>query len=101
MRSYLLSMIAGVSLLPYVSASALADSHPSPFVYETASEFFGTGDFDGDGRLDVVIVDKDTGKYRLGFQTTEGSLSWVDCRPSGIKGISGFSIGPLFTKGHD
>src|SRR5208337_1245932 len=52
----------------------------------------------GDGRTDVVIVDKESGKYRLGYQLTPGVLSWVDCRPSGIKGVAGFSIGRLLAK---
>jgi formylglycine-generating enzyme required for sulfatase activity len=101
MRSYFLSVLAAVSLLPHFSGTSLADNNTFSFVYETPSEFFGAGDFDGDGRSDVVIVDKDTGKYRLGFQMTEGLFSWVDCRPSGIKGITGFSVGNLFTKGRD
>ena len=47
----------------------------------------------GTGCADVVIVDKDSGKYRLGYQSANGLFSWVDCRPSGVKGIAGFSIG--------
>ncbi len=74
---------------------ATADTS-SPFIYETPQEFFGSGDFDGDGRADVVIVDKETGKFRLGYQLTAGQLSWMDCRPSNLKGVSGFSIGKLF-----
>lgn len=42
-------------------------------IRESATEFFGTADFDQDGRRDLVIVDKDTGKYRL------GTLKQADC----------------------
>jgi len=70
-------------------------------IYETPYEFFGSGDFDGDGRTDLVIVDKATGKYRLGYQTAAGLFSWVDCRPSGVKGVAGFGLGKLFTPNVD
>ena len=88
-----------VSLM--VVSNVKAANEASSIIYETPFEFFGSGDFDGDGRQDVVIVDKETGKYRLGYQTTAGALSWVDNRPSGIKGVTGFAVGPLIEKKHD
>jgi formylglycine-generating enzyme required for sulfatase activity len=78
----------------------MAVDSPPAFVYETPREFFASADFDGDGRIDVVIVDKETGKYRLGYLTAAGVLSWVDNRPSDIKGLTGFSIGKLISKDH-
>src|SRR5439155_6158743 len=83
------------------AAWAAGGEVPQTFVYETPKEFFGQGDFDGDGRADVVIVDKETGKYRLGYQLTEGVFTWLDNRPSGIKGITGFSIGHLLATNFD
>ena len=89
------------SYLTVVAASILAGAAtpvsaeqgaPAP-IYETPCEFFASGDFDRDGRADLVIVDKESGKYRLGYQLTPGVFSWVDCRPSGMKGIAGISIG--------
>ena len=73
----------------------LAQQRAASLVYETPQEFFGSGDLDKDGRTDLVIVDKESGKYRLGYQVTPGVFSWVDCRSSGIKGLAGFSIGQL------
>jgi formylglycine-generating enzyme required for sulfatase activity len=81
--------------------NATASEVPHPFIYETPNEFFGTGDFDGDGRADVIIMDKETGKFRIGYQLTNGVVSWGDCRPTGEKGITGFSIGKLFDAKHD
>ena len=95
MKSYFRLAIAAVSLLTVSTASSLAAETSPSLVYESSYEFFGSGDFDGDGRPDFVIVDKESGKYRLGYQTTAGVVSWVDCRPSGIKAIAGFSIGKL------
>src|SRR5437773_2486208 len=70
-------------------------------VYETPHEFFGSGDFDGDGRADLVIVDKASGKFRLGYQLASGVFTWVDCRPSGLKDLSGFSLGKLLVTNHE
>jgi formylglycine-generating enzyme required for sulfatase activity len=68
---------------------------------ETGREFIGTGDFDGDGRRDVVIVDKASGKYRLGYQLTNGVCTWVTYRVSGLKNITGVGIGRLFAPERD
>jgi formylglycine-generating enzyme required for sulfatase activity len=95
------------SLLTVTLAAWLATSTfgpllgAEPFVYETAQEFFANGDFDGDGRLDAVIVDKETGKYRLGYQLADGQLTWVDCRPSNIRGVTGFTVGKLLAANHE
>src|SRR5579859_3751477 len=94
-------------LFPVITASAFTLFHGSvlaesfPFVYETTNELFGSGDLDGDGRPDLVIVDKESGKFRLGYQLTAGTLSWVDNRPSGMKGIASLGIGRILAKDHD
>lgn len=75
--------------------SALATT-ASAFVYETTLEFLADGDFDGDGRTDVVVVDKATGKCRLGYQLKDGQFTWPPQRPSGVKSVSGVSVGRLF-----
>jgi formylglycine-generating enzyme required for sulfatase activity len=100
MKSFSFLAVAAVSLLPLVHSPAQAAGVPS-LVYESSQEFFGTGDFDGDGRPDLVIVDKESGKYRLGYQNAQGAFSWVDCRPSALKSITGFSIGPVFATNLD
>jgi formylglycine-generating enzyme required for sulfatase activity len=101
MKPYYCLALAAVSLLPVMAGSASAAQASVPLIYESSREFFGTGDFDGDGRPDFVIVDKESGKYRLGYQTAPGVVSWVDCRPSGVKGIAGFSIGKLVSTNLD
>jgi len=98
MKYYWLLAAASASLLAVAPKMVLAEDRPPSLIYETPYELFGSTDLDGDGRTDVVIVDKATGKYRVGYQLTPGVLSWVDCRPSGVKGITGVSIGPLLTR---
>jgi formylglycine-generating enzyme required for sulfatase activity len=69
------------------AATALA------FVYQTDRELVATGDFDGDGRQDVVILDHATGKYRLGYQEADGSFKWVNYRLSGVIDATGLTVG--------
>ena len=70
-------------------------------VYETADEFTAGGDFDGDGRADVVVVDKATGNFRIAYQLSAGQHTWSASRGSGIEAVSGFSVGRLLTGGRD
>jgi len=86
---------AAAAFLTSAALPVLAQQVTPSLIYETPIEFFASGDFDHDGRTDLVVVDKSSGKYRLGYQLTPGVISWVDCRPSGIKDVAGFGIGPL------
>ena len=89
------SFLAAVAVLAVTALPASAEQRSPSMVYESPREFFASGDFDKDGRMDLVIVDKESGKYRLGYQLTPGGFSWVDCRMSGIKGVAGFTMGHL------
>jgi formylglycine-generating enzyme required for sulfatase activity len=89
------SFLAAVAVLAVTALPASAEQRSPSMVYESPREFFASGDFDKDGRMDLVIVDKESGKYRLGYQLTPGVFSWVDCRMSGIKGVAGFTMGHL------
>jgi len=89
------AVTAAAGLLAAAPTRVSAENPSLNFIYETPREFFGSGDFDGDGRTDLVIVDKESGKFRLGYQQAAGGFSWVDCRASGTKGIAGFGIGKV------
>src|SRR5262249_44972689 len=71
------------------------------FVYETDHEFTSAGDFDGDGRADVIVVDKVTGNFRIGYQLAPGQHTWAKARGSGIEAVNGFSVGRLLNVGRD
>jgi formylglycine-generating enzyme required for sulfatase activity len=102
MKSHSAFLLAAASIfLWFPGRAAVPENVSARFVYESTNEFFGSGDFDGDGKLDLVIVDKESGKYRLGYQTTSGVYNWVDCRYSGLKSVTGFTIGRLFTTNAD
>ncbi|MEI7732773.1 MAG: SUMF1/EgtB/PvdO family nonheme iron enzyme [Verrucomicrobiota bacterium] len=71
------------------------------FVYETKMELIASGDFDGDGRQDIVIVDRAGGKFRLGYQLKAGEYTWARVRLSGIPNVSGISVGRLLDAKRD
>src|SRR5262245_58580765 len=64
-------------------------------------ELFLQGDFDGDGRSDLVIVDKETGNYRMAYQLSPGTHTWVKPRASGVDQVSEASAGKLITTARD
>ena len=101
MNAHLVLAAATVSILAARPTMLPAESQHASLICETPREFFGRADFNGDGLQDVVIVDKESGKYRLGYQTKEGLFTWVDCRPSGLKGVAGFSIGKVLATNLD
>lgn len=80
---------------------SLGGMQASPFVYETERELVSTGDFDGDTREDIVIVDKDSGKYRLGYQQAAGLFNWVNFRQSGMKYVAALTTGKMLSPDRD
>jgi len=80
-----------LSALPLLTASALAGG----FVYPTTGGFSATGDFDGNGQEDVILVDEATGLYRIGSTALGGAVTFADPRPSGMTGVSGLALGRM------
>ncbi len=95
MKFYSLLVLASASLVTAAPLTVSAEAQTPPQIYETPREFFAVSDFDKDGRADVIIVDKETGKFRLGYQLAPGVMTWVDCQFSGMKGVAGFTMGHL------
>ncbi len=96
-RSFVAACAAALVGTGLASQAALGGS----LVYEQEREFFGTGDFDGDGRQDAVIVDRASGKIRLGYQSTPGTFTWVNYRVSGVKDVTGVAVGKLVSEKAD
>ncbi|TVR51103.1 MAG: hypothetical protein EA425_07915 [Puniceicoccaceae bacterium] len=83
---------AGVWLVPLA-----AQPLPAVWFEDAGAEFHGWADFTGNGFADAVVVDKETGALRVGYQTSEGVFNWVDPRSSGAAGITGVTAGRLQT----
>ena len=71
------------------------------FVYETPAEFLTSGDFNGDGLSDVLVLDKASGNVRVGFQNTGGSLMWSPSLFTGTEYVSGCGVGSFLQVGRD
>ncbi len=84
-----------------VTLSAAGAGAAWAFVYETERELIGTGDLDGNRRQDVVIFDRATGKYRIGYQQADGLFDWVNYRVSGLKDPTWLTLGRLVTPDKD
>ena len=63
------------------------------FVYETAGEFLTSGDFNGDGVADVLILDKLTGNARVGYAGTNGTITWSAPLTTSVGNVSGCAVG--------
>ncbi len=83
-------------LLLGVATAAHAALRPEP-VTETLTEFTTAADLDGDGTLELIVVDKPSGQYRLAV-VAGSKPTWNLARPSGLTGVTGFSTGPLLAK---
>lgn len=93
-----------VGLVPAVVTALLVLVAPSvgrAWVTETAVEFIAEGDFDGDGRLDVLVIDRETGAARVAFQNAANELIWQIPFATGIAKVTGISVGRVASTTYD
>ena len=77
-------------------ASAFVPS-AGAFTYRSRNEVLLTADVDGDGRDDALIIDRETGAYRVGYQLAPGNYTWAEARPSGIQGVTSATRGRILS----
>jgi len=87
----LTSVFLAISLLPAIAA----------VVSQTEQEFFTTGDFNGDGKLDAAIIDRYSGRVRIGYQLSPDFFDWANWKSGGMKGVTGVAVGRLLDAKHD
>ncbi len=71
------------------------------WVVETPLEFITEGDFDGDGRVDALVVDKESGAVRVAFQTAAQDLNWRMTFASGIANATSIAVGRIASTNWD
>jgi hypothetical protein len=94
-----------IAMRPFFAAMAAAfvaagAAKAGSFTYVSPTELFLTGDFDGNGRPDVAIVDRQSGIYRIGYQIG-GVDTWAPARASGVEDVTGSGAGKLFATDRD
>ena len=90
-------LVFGVALLclPLMAQAAAS------FVYDTGTEFLTSGDFKGDGRQDVLVLDKSTGNSRIGYLNANSQLSWSAPLVSGVENATGVAVGRFLAGNRD
>jgi hypothetical protein len=71
------------------------------FVSESPAEFLTSGDFNGDGLPDVLVLDRLTGNARVGYQSPGGALSWSPAFTTGMENVTGVGIGKFVSTNRD
>lgn len=74
---------------------------PAVAFHETAAEFSGRADLDGNGLPEVILVDKTSGSIRICWQTAAGIFQWDEPRASGIGEVTGVTAGHFLTVTQD
>ncbi len=88
-------------LLLIIIASASSVFAQDPFTWDANGFLFSRGDFNADGRHDMVIVDTQTGGIRLVNQQVSGAFTWGDVQPSGIEQPEALSVGKFYSPSND
>jgi Tol biopolymer transport system component len=73
-------------------AACVAMRSSAAFVYETPAEFLTSGDFNGDGIPDVLVLDKLTGNARVGYSDGQGNLTWSAPLVTGVANATGCGV---------
>ncbi len=78
------------------SPSLAADS-----THELRDSLLARGDFNGDGRPDVALVDRATGLLRIAHSAADGSLTWSEAHHTGIAPATGVATGRMLHASRD
>ncbi|HWX23304.1 MAG TPA: hypothetical protein VN578_25660 [Candidatus Binatia bacterium] len=87
-----------------ITALALLTASPplrAGFVYESPGEFLSAGDFNGDGILDVLVVDKATGNVRVGYQGGSSNLTWSAPLTTSVEAPDALTVGHFLQTNED
>jgi hypothetical protein len=88
-------------LLPVIAGFSAIAAPARAAQVETATEIHLTADLDGDGREDIVVLDRASGGFRAAYQAAPGVWTWSAARATGIAGVTGATTGKWFTTTRD
>jgi len=88
------------SFLNWIAVAALG-TRAAAFTYETPGELHLAADLDGDGREDVVIIDRETGAFRVGYQLAIGVHTFSQARASGVPEATTATAGRMLSLNQD
>ena len=74
---------------------ALPGLAETPFTYETPMELSSTGDFDGDGRADLAVLDRETGALRVLLQQASGAFVADPVQWTGLEAPEALTVGKI------
>jgi len=87
MKHRAINFVVGVAL------AACSRLLAAPFTYETPTELSSTLDADGDGNVDLLVVDKLSGVRQLALQQADGTFLWLDPVSVGLDQVSALTVG--------
>lgn len=94
-------MLERQALCSLLALMLAASTARAGFVYETPGEFLTSGDFNGDGILDVLVLDKATGNARVGYQDGSSNLVWSAPLPTGVPSPAALAVGHFLDTNQD
>jgi hypothetical protein len=68
-----------------------------PFVHDTATRLSAAYDHNGDGRTDVIDLNKEQGSFSLGLRQADGSFVWSTPRSVGFAPVETMAVGRFIT----
>lgn len=80
-------------------AAALLPCHA--LTLTTPGELQLAADLDGDTRPDLILVDRASGAFRVGYQLAPNAFTWSGARASGLNDVTGADAGRLLSAAQD
>jgi hypothetical protein len=68
---------------------------------ELRDALLARGDFNGDGQVDVAVVERATGLLRIALAAADGSLTWIEANHTGIAPATGLATGKFLIATRD
>lgn len=88
-------------LLIFLSTAAVAWTNAAETVTVGQAQFTASGDIDGDGDFDAIIVERNSGIVRIGERQLNGTVVFRQPMPSGVPNVTSMAVGRFHDSGRD